>query len=482
MPSRATADWRILTTTSSSGALRAWRRLESWCSANTLAAIAELARRRPAERAAPAPPESFPDRLSEFVGDEIAAALTLTARTADAYLELALDLATRLPRTARALHEGVIDYPRARLIADLTRVLSDEDARVVETQMLPTAGQQTTGQLRAALARAVLAVDPEAATRRREQAQRDPRVSRWREDAGTAALAGFGLPPAEVLEADQRLTDRALALRDAGLPGSLGELRARAYLDTLLGQDSSSGWDSNTGSPYDPASDPRPGEPSGAGHPDGRAGPATPPRPAVPMPPARGQHRLAARVNLTVPLLTQLGLAGEPGSVAGFGAVDPALARELTTLAAADPASRFCVTVTGETGQAIGHGCIPGRLPDLSGSSGFIVAISPLAGDRCDHRHQEPAYQPSRRLRHLIEARHTTCCAPGCGRAAARCDLDHTVPYDQGGRTCECNLAPLCRHHHRCKQSEGWQLEQAAPGQLRWTTPSGRIHLTVPTP
>jgi hypothetical protein len=337
-------------------------------------------------------------------------------------------------------------------------------------------------------------------------------VSRWREDAGTAALAGFGLPPAEVLEADQRLTDRALALRDAGLPGSLGELRARAYLDTLLGQDStpsndsgsgqdsgpsedsdpsqssgpgqdsSSGWDSNTGSPYDPASDPRPGEASGAGHPDRRAGPATPLHPAVPMSPARSQPRLAARVNLTVPLLTQLGLAGEPGSVAGFGPVDPALARELTTMAAADPASRFCVTVTGATGQAIGHGCIPGRLPDLSGSSGFIVAISPLAGDRCDHRHQEPAYQPSRRLRHLIEARHTTCCAPGCGRAAARCDLDHTVPYDQGGRTCECNLAPLCRHHHRCKQSEGWQLEQAAPGQLRWTTPSGRIHLTSPTP
>jgi hypothetical protein len=183
-----------------------------------------------------------------------------------------------------------------------------------------------------------------------------------------------------------------------------------------------------------------------------------------------------------VPLLTQLGLAGEPGEVAGFGPVDPALARDLTTLAAADPASRFCVTVTGAAGQAIGHGCIPGRPPDLGRSSGFTVTISPLAGDRCDHRHQEPAYQPSRKLRHLIEARHRTCCAPGCGRRAARCDLDHTVPYDQGGRTCECNLAPLCRHHHRCKQSEGWQLEQAAPGQLRWTTPSGRIQLTAPTP
>ncbi len=53
-------------------------------------------------------------------------------------------------------------------------------------------------------------------------------------------LAGYSLSPAEVLAADQRLTDRALALREAGLPGALEELRARAYLDTLLGRDSNS--------------------------------------------------------------------------------------------------------------------------------------------------------------------------------------------------------------------------------------------------
>jgi Domain of unknown function (DUF222) len=313
------------------GVLRAWRRLESWCSAGTLAAIAELARRRPADRTPPAPAAGFPAQLSEFIGDEAAAALTMSGRTADAYLELALDLATRLPATARALRAGIIDFPRARLIADLTRVLSDEHARQVEDAILPAAGQQTTGQLRAAVGRAVLAVDAEAAIRRREQAQRDPRVRRWQEDAGTAALAGYGLPPADVLQADQRITDSALRLRDAGLPGSLEELRARAYLDILLGQDSA----------------PSVGQ--------------DPPRGASPSP---GPRRLAARVNLTVPLLAQFGLAAEPGTVAGFGPVDPALARELTTMAAAHPVSRFCVTVTGPDGRAIGHGCVPGRPPD----------------------------------------------------------------------------------------------------------------------
>ncbi len=298
------------------GVLRAWRRLESWCSSGSLAAIAELARRRPAERAAAAAsPGSFPEHLSEFIGDEIAAALTLTTRTADAYLGLALDLATRLPGTARALHEGVIDYPRARLIADLTRVLSDEDARAVEARILPAAGQQTTGRLRAAVGRAVLAIDPAAATKRREEAQKDPRVRRWQEDAGTAALGGYGLT-------------RSAGSRPAPHRSRAGPPRARpAWLPGRATR------------PRLPGHPPRPRLHSPSKfHPSQDSGPGQGPRPA------QGRHHLAARVSLTVPLLTQLGLAAEPGEVAGFGPVDPALARDLTTLAAADPAARFGVT------------------------------------------------------------------------------------------------------------------------------------------
>jgi hypothetical protein len=441
------------------GVLRAWRRLESWCSAGTLAAIAELARRRPAERTPPAPPGDFPAQLSEFVSDEVGTALTMTARTSSAYLDLALDLATRLPGTARALHAGVIDYLKARLIAEATRVVTDDHAREAETRILPAAGQQTMGQLRAAVSRALLAVDPEAAARRREEAQKDPRVRRWQEDAGTAALAGYSLPPADVLAADQQLTTRALRLRDAGLTGSLEELRARAYLDALLGRDSA------------PVVTPRDAD-------DPADAPPPPPRP---NPPPAHQPRLAARLNLSVSLTTLLGLADEPGAVAGFGPVDPPLARQLAAAAAADPATRYCVTVTGEDGRAIGHGCVRGQplQADNLRLRAFTLAISPLAQDHCDHRHQERRYQPSRRLRHLIWARSTTCSAPGCRWPAARCDLDHTVPYDEDGRTCECNLAPLCRHHHRCKQSEGWCLEQPSPGTLIWTTPAGRRYATV---
>ena len=100
--------------------------------------------------------------------------------------------------------------------------------------------------------------------------------------------------------------------------------------------------------------------------------------------------------------------------------------------------------------------------------------MTPVARGPCDHTRAESGYQPSRALAHLVKVRNTRCTAPGCGRPAARCDLDHTLAWDQGGLTCECGLAPLCRHHHRCKQSQGWKLEQPSPGVLVWQTPAGR--------
>jgi hypothetical protein len=109
------------------------------------------------------------------------------------------------------------------------------------------------------------------------------------------------------------------------------------------------------------------------------------------------------------------------------------------------------------------------------------VRLVPIARDGCRHEHAEPGYISSRRLRHLVKARSITCAAPGCGRSAAHCDLDHTVAWDKSGITCECNLAPLCRHHHRVKQSNGWQLEQPAPGVLVWRTPAGLEYTTGPT-
>ena len=107
--------------------------------------------------------------------------------------------------------------------------------------------------------------------------------------------------------------------------------------------------------------------------------------------------------------------------------------------------------------------------------------MTPIIRGSCDHAHAQVGYHPTRTLVHLVRARNATCTAPGCGRPAVRCDLDHTTAWDKGGVTCECNLSPLCRHHHRCKQAEGWRLEQPEPGVLIWRTPSGRTYATTPT-
>jgi hypothetical protein len=178
----------------------------------------------------------------------------------------------------------------------------------------------------------------------------------------------------------------------------------------------------------------------------------------------------------------------------------PNLRKVLAAAAARDPRTRWCVTALHPDGTAAAHGCVPGRHPppgarDLAASGpdpppgtrlqDYLrqarIRMTAIARGRCDHSHADASYRPSRRLQHLVKTRNARCTAPGCGRPAARCDLDHTVAWDQGGLTCECGLAPLCRHHHRCKQAEGWWLEQPEPGVLIWRAPSGRTYTVTPT-
>ena len=66
---------------------------------------------------------------------------------------------------------------------------------------------------------------------------------------------------------------------------------------------------------------------------------------------------------MTVPLAAILGLSDTPGEVAAFGPVDADVTRDLIRAAGLHPATRWCVTVVGPDGQAIGHGCAHGRHP-----------------------------------------------------------------------------------------------------------------------
>ncbi len=77
------------------GVLCGWRRICSWAAAGEAAAVLTLARRRAAAAAGPGS-----SRQAEHVTDEIAAALTLTGRSAGRLLTVAAALA-RTPRRPR---------------------------------------------------------------------------------------------------------------------------------------------------------------------------------------------------------------------------------------------------------------------------------------------------------------------------------------------------------------------------------------------
>ena len=220
------------------GAVRAWDRVEAHAAARKLAAIAEQVRRHPGPGCAPEGPGRVPAGWDEFTADELACALAESRGRAEDLLTLAVRLAARLPGTAAALRAGTITRGKAEIIAWATALLDPDEARAAEALVLGRAGRLTPGGLRAAIACAVIQVAPEKARKRREAAARDARVQRWAEDSGNAALMGRELPPAEVLAADQRITAWARQLKAAGLEGDMDVLRARAYLDLLLGKDS----------------------------------------------------------------------------------------------------------------------------------------------------------------------------------------------------------------------------------------------------
>jgi hypothetical protein len=199
----------------------------------------------------------------------------------------------------------------------------------------------------------------------------------------------------------------------------------------------------------------------------------------------------AGVINLTLPLATWLGISAAPGEAAGYGPLGAADSQGLARQLAAHPATRWCLTLTRENGAAAGHGCArPGASGPPTGPAAgselaaWLSATSPrpLEQRPCAHARASPAYRPPGSLQHVINIRDRTCAFPGCRWPAHRCDLDHTVPHHEGGATCECNLAPLCRRHHRAKQAAGWHLDQPTPGVLVWTLPHGRSYTVRPEP
>ncbi len=159
---------------------------------------------------------------------------------------------------------------------------------------------------------------------------------------------------------------------------------------------------------------------------------------------ARG---IRATVAVTVPVLSLLDdrhATREPAVVEGIGPIPIERARELS--GAADSFMR--ILTHPETGMVLSVG--------------------------------RDQYRPPAALRKLARWRADTCMAPGCGIPASRCDIDHSIAWEDGGDTSLQNLSPLCRGHHRVKHHGRWTVTQLDGGVLEWISPTGRRYLVQP--
>ncbi|OBI40638.1 HNH endonuclease signature motif containing protein, partial [Mycobacterium sp. E796] len=149
-------------------------------------------------------------------------------------------------------------------------------------------------------------------------------------------------------------------------------------------------------------------------------------------------------------------------------------------------ASPVVMHVIAEQATLDGRGAAPGSevgadglippelLQELAKSAKLLPLVHP--GDAPP----EDGYVPSKALADFVRCRDLTCRWPGCDAPAVGCDLDHTIPYSQGGTTHASNLKCYCRLHHLIKTFFGWTERQLADGTLILTSPAGHTYVTTP--
>jgi len=159
-----------------------------------------------------------------------------------------------------------------------------------------------------------------------------------------------------------------------------------------------------------------------------------------------GVPAVTSTVAVTVPVLALLGEAQLPGTLEGYGPIDAETARRLAA-----------------------------RAPSFQ-----RILTHPITGTVLDV--DRTSYRPPADLVRWLRIRDERCTAPGCGRPAAECDLDHREAWAAGGGTSAGNLAHLCRSHHRLKHEGGWTVRAGPGGTTTWISPTGHRTTVDPPP
>jgi hypothetical protein len=156
-------------------------------------------------------------------------------------------------------------------------------------------------------------------------------------------------------------------------------------------------------------------------------------------------HRRPITISVAIDLPTLLGLAENPGQLAGYGAIPASVARRL---AADGNWQRF--------------------------------VSDPTTGNLLDFGREK--YTPPQELVDYLLARDRVCRFPGCRRTGQSTDIDHAQSWETGGETNPANLGLLCRRHHRMKTHGGWNLESNPDGSCLWKSPKGKTFFVPSRP
>nr|WP_274635676.1 HNH endonuclease signature motif containing protein [Microbacterium bovistercoris] len=367
---------------------------------------------------------------------EVAAALRLSEWQVARKVSQAWALTHRFYETLCEASDGRISPEHATLIGETGAVIEDDQVRrQYEAVAVDMAGEMTPAQLRPALSGLVSRLDPEGtqqrvrdAVTRRKVTVREVEPGLARVTADLPTVQGVGIVTRLQAMADQlyeqNQADRAQAEAEAVKADVDDDARSEET------ESEQAVVDERTRSQImaDVFSDLLlTNIPDGHGTTDQAR---------------QNLGAITATVQVTIPAATLTGETVGGSEVVGFGAIDDDTARCLAG------AARAWTRVFTDPCTGV-----------------------PVSVDR---------YRPSKRQRLLLRVRDEHCRFPGCRRPAQKCDVDHTVAYAEGGTTCLCNLAHLCKRHHTLKHDTDWTVIQLPGGILEWTAPTGRTHHTRP--
>ncbi|MDX6284609.1 MAG: hypothetical protein QOG53_94 [Frankiales bacterium] len=372
---------------------------------------------------------------------EVAAALRLSECTASDRIDTAERLVRPLVKTLTALEEGRITYWQARDIAAGTALLSDEKALVVEEQVLRRAPEQTRVDTRKAVEKAVMAIDPDAADRRRKERRRERRVERpgpvgdgqsgtWIEGP-TETLAGFY----------NVLTVWAREMKKRGVVDTIGAGRFDALMALVF---AAACGDLND------------------------------------LPDAPGP--VPAHVGLLVNASTAAGQDDQPAELVGYGPVTAQVARRLIAgepeVEPADLSDEPWRSYDSEDpdGQwASGPADVTFTVLPLDRTTGWLV--KPTDQKLEFGRERRTASRPQRGY---ITDRDRVCFFPICNRLAEHNDVDHRDDWARDGTTDVDTMGSGCPSHNRVTKNNGWTTIPGPDGTATLISPLGRRYPITP--